>query len=1290
MRKIVLFTLCIVFLSGKIAGQELFLTGANDYVDSSGNIHFQLNRNHLLLSVKNGEQYDAWIDILGPLFPGYNSSVCRKVQQNLSDSSVTAEQYSDQFAAKVYHRIKPFKGGFLVRSSWNSNILKPEEAKKIRHRLIFRIKEFAGKKFKVNNVSQIFPIKKSPRYELASGTGACELRVNVNATTDIVFQYDSTLGRYQLADCRYHSEDRYHFYTEYTGNELSYKIFILKKDEPVPVESMNTASKPTGKRNLLNPGSGFEVGRCGMFPQTVYAYSEEHLPEASRQPYYSTQRPHSGKYCLELTMDDVSDAREKFSRAVFLPIRLDPNKTYTLSAWFRSDTPGMKAVLATQEPTPGAQEEKKTFSVDSSWKRYCYTFRPEKFKVLNYRLVMAGIAPEVKKGVLCVDDVQLEEGKSATEYQAAETEFSAVIEDEYAIYEQEKLSEGKITLRFNNNKSVPECFKINYRLLDYNDREIDSGKMEEKLGGGENRVKFLRYPQLPCGYYRMIFESPDRKYRDEAIFIVYRQLEHRGLLPLNWPLGHSNGECTPYIRKLGFGSVRTWSAPFFRIMPKENLWNFSSLDIVVQRAASSRTNVFPILGPRFDWTFPAWTRDTLKSSPEGSSWQGGVSFPRQDIWRKYVRGLAERYKDSIRVWEVLNEPNCFITPEDYIPYLRSAYEEIKSVNPSIMVVGGCATSDFGLAPASWTKKMLQLDRAKHLDIVSIHMYSSSAPELTYEHGTQWADEVIREAALKFQRDLPVWHTEKSFTTTSGGYSLAKTRLPPVYIRNQYERIRYRVKDFREVAEFLIRQTLLDAVAGKGVFFWFGLMPNRTYKAIYQFELMHHEFDMSPAPQLAAANGLARMLEKRHIPVKLLKLGGTALAAIFRGERGTMAAIWDYGSKSRQLTLPEHSDELSLYDFFGEPISRFDGHSVTISSAPVYLTSSARDSEVLMSILQKAVDDASLFSIHGWYQLKNNRPAIFLEFNNLGTTMQKLKLDINPGNQLLSLEKNHDEFSCNAGETVVRCVPVNTENIRPGEPELLIQTEKDKSVKVKLPPVRSTEHLYNLASSEGCVEAVHFQTSPTVDGSFEEWPDGPSTGLFSPKQLAAGRKPWQSWKDLSAEVRFGYDDKALYLAAEIYDDALVRTYPARDAYYSDALELFLSPDKFPKIRQKGKHYPEPTDFQFIFAPGDPAGEFPTATVSCPQASSQGKHILVASQPSAHGYRLEASIPWKLLGETFIPIPRKVLPMTFQIRDTDQRSTSAAKCMTWTGGTNNFQAPWNWGKLILSTKTAKGNR
>ena len=190
-----------------------------------------------------------------------------------------------------------------------------------------------------------------------------------------------------------------------------------------------------------------------MFPQTVYAYSEEHLPEASRQPYYSTQRPHSGKYCLELTMDDVSDAREKFSRAVFLPIRLDPNKTYTLSAWFRSDTPGMKAVLATQEPTPGAQEEKKTFSVDSSWKRYCYTFRPEKFKVLNYRLVMAGIAPEVKKGVLCVDDVQLEEGKSATEYQAAETEFSAVIEDEYAIYEQEKLSEGKITLRFNNNKS---------------------------------------------------------------------------------------------------------------------------------------------------------------------------------------------------------------------------------------------------------------------------------------------------------------------------------------------------------------------------------------------------------------------------------------------------------------------------------------------------------------------------------------------------------------------------------------------------------------------------------------------------------------------------------------------------------------------------------------------------------------------------------------------------------------------------------------------------------------------
>jgi len=1276
-KKILLLSFVGLILTAE--GYDLFPTSQNDYVNKAGTIRFGLNRNHLLLTVMDGKRCDAWIDICGPLFPNYCSAVLKQAHFDSADESLVAEQYCPEFKAMVLHRIEPIDGGFHIRTSWRSEVFHGERP--VMHRVLFRLPEFAGKEFSINKKNHIFSPQKSSAYKIASGSGACELRVNVNAETDIVFQYDATLGNYQLADCRFHPkpEDRYHFYARYVGNELDYNLFILKKGEPVPAPSAKKSPSAGPVRNLLNPGSDFEVGNCGVVPQTTYAYTEEHLPEASIQPHYSEDHPRSGKYCLELHVDNIPDCREKFSRAVFSPVRLDPGKEYTLSAWFCSNTPGMRAVLSTLEPTPGAVEDKRIFPVDSTWRRYVYTFRPEKFKVLNFRVATAGIDPEIKAGTLCVDDVQLEEGASATPYFAFPTEFSAVIEDEYAIYEQDKLSDGKVTLRFRNNSLKPETFRIGYRLLDYRDHVIRTGNIEKTVAPNSGATESLRYPELPCGYYRLLFADTDQRYRDEAIFIVYRQMNDRGLLPLNWPLGHSNGECTAYIRKLGFGSVRTWSAPFFRIMRGESQWDFSSLDAVVRRAEIAQTNVFPILGPRFDWSIPPWAIAETKAPPPGSGWNGKVNFPRLEIWRKYVNTLASRYRNRIRAWEVLNEPNCFLTPEDYIPYLHGAFEEIKSVDSGISVVGGCATSDFGLAPAAWTRKMMTLDQCRDFDAVSIHMYSDRSPETTYDQGTQWADSVIRKAGAEFGRDIPVWHTEKGYTTTSGGYSLWKTRLPPVYIHSQHERIRYRVADFREVAEFMIRQTLLDAAVGKGVFFWFGMMPNHTYKNIYQFELQHYEFDMSPSAQLAAANGLARMLEGRFAPVGLLHLGGSTLAAVFRGDAGTVAAVWNFRESSRTLTLPKADFLFELRDFFGEPVPAFDGRMLVVGTAPVYLISEKHNPELLEGLLQRAATVSARTEVRGWYELRDNKPVAVLEFVNTGIIPQPMSISVSGD---MKFERNRDSFSCPPGEAVRRIFPI-ADSVYSARPvELALDDMEDSPRKVSLPPAVSPEQLRAIASPAGEASAAFRKTAPVIDGKLNEWGDVPVSGVFSPDHLTMGRNRWRSFADLSAEVRFGYDRDFLYFAARIYDDALIRSYPARTAYYSDSVELFLSGKAFPRIRKTGETYPGPEDFQFILAPGDSGGEFPQATVSCPQAGNREGQIRVASAPFDEGYVLEAAIPWSLLGKKDAPAPGTVLPMTFQVRDSDERSAAARTCMAWTGGLNNYASPWNWGKLTLA--------
>ena len=70
------------------------------------------------------------------------------------------------------------------------------------------------------------------------------------------------------------------------------------------------------------------------------------------------------------------------------------------------------------------------------------------------------------------------------------------------------------------------------------------------------------------------------------------------------------------------------------------------------------------------------------------------NFTRMEDWKKHVRDVVSRYKGTVRYFEIMNEPNLFFEPAEYVPYLKAAYETAKEVNPDCVIVGICATGDF--------------------------------------------------------------------------------------------------------------------------------------------------------------------------------------------------------------------------------------------------------------------------------------------------------------------------------------------------------------------------------------------------------------------------------------------------------------------------------------------------------------------------------------------------------------------------------------------------------------------
>lgn len=754
-------------------------------------------------------------------------------------------------------------------------------------------------------------------------------------------------------------------YQLHHGIQLPLPVHNTMKNTTLAMASLLVAggiAAAAPSRNLLGAGSGFEVG-----PHNFIAVSEQrHLLRDGESSLYDPENPHEGEYSLRLVKDGIwslppipgrEDAHlvtpgtrhadsSRRGCLYFNLVKLEKGKSYTLSAWVRGQQAQQPFLMEVNEPVADGKSNAVTRNCIATpdWQRFVLTFKMEKSEVTDHRCVKIWLPASENQAVLWIDAVQLEEGEAATDYQAEPFEFGAVIEKPGRIFREDEAGEAKATLRFRNNTEAEGQFAIRYTISDYWFKEVKSGIVQKSVAPHSGAMETLPLPALPCGYYRIVFEGDHGAY-DEAIYAVYRPMEYRGPLPDYWPLSvesgdHLHGEGTSplqLIRDLGYGWLRG-CVYLHDVGKSDGTFSFDTLDPILDEAQNANLRLLLCLGNSSRWC-PEWSKN-----PDTGLLDVG-------IWRNFVAATVAHCRGRADTYEMLNEPN-HMPPRQYLEYLKAGYEAAKASDPAARVVGGCATADLGLVPQPWTIELLELGGGKYMDMLSTHLYSDAAPERG-RYGVISHYEAVNGQLKKHNAEMPIWHSEKMYCARIRGYSRRKHDIPPEY--PVFPSVWWAARDYRQKAAFCIRDAILASVCGKGPFTSMGALPqNNTLcpRNTYIYEFTHIEYDGSPTPEIPAVNGFARMLEGRAMPGRLIALDNDAYAALYHGEKGVLAALWDIQG-GKQLRLPELPPHRS-YDFFGMPASVSED--VTLEEEPFYLQFDNVSEAAIAAIFERLAEE----------------------------------------------------------------------------------------------------------------------------------------------------------------------------------------------------------------------------------------------------------------------------------------------------------------------------------------------
>ncbi len=251
-------------------------------------------------------------------------------------------------------------------------------------------------------------------------------------------------------------------------------------------------------------------------------------------------------------------------------------------------------------------------------------------------------------------------------------------------------------------------------------------------------------------------------------------------------------------------------------------------------------------------------------------------------------------------------------------------------------------------------------------------------------------------------------------------------------------------------------------------------------------------------------------------------------------------------------------------------------------------------------------------------------------------------------------------------------PVPTQTSAPTE---LVTKEVPTEGPAAPPTKTSTPEIAPDERPGATVDAIFFDTPPSIDGSVDEW----DIDLY--KLVAIVYDPdfnHTGPNDLSGTFMVGWDDNQLYIAAEVIDDQHVQNAVGRDLFLGDSLEVLLDKnlrdDFFVSDLSND-------DYQLGISPGSKIGKSPEAYLWFPDGN-EGPRLLVniAASETDAGYQIEIAIPWSVFG--LLPSEGDLFGFGFSLSDNDEIGTSLQQTMVSNLSTRFLADTRTWGNLILT--------
>jgi len=197
----------------------------------------------------------------------------------------------------------------------------------------------------------------------------------------------------------------------------------------------------------------------------------------------------------------------------------------------------------------------------------------------------------------------------------------------------------------------------------------------------------------------------------------------------------------------------------------------------------------------------------------------------------------------------------------------------------------------------------------------------------------------------------------------------------------------------------------------------------------------------------------------------------------------------------------------------------------------------------------------------------------------------------------------------------------------------------------------------------------------IDGENYDWPLTPAFHLEGRDNVVIGKEAIDRPDDVVGRACALWDEKHLYLFAEIIDESMTNPYRQTHPWTGDAVELFLDLRERETLGQP--HY-DTSVMQLFLVPPDDAHPEPLVRIQQPNGLEPGG-IKIASRQTPHGYTIEARIPWGLATSTPISSGR-IIAMELTLDDLDQGDYQHRQ-LIWRGGADNWRNPSLFQRLTL---------